>query len=230
MIQIPRRAQPSIARRPPTAMRIPGLRFWVLLMGLISLMLGPLFQEIAGAETREGRGTRIVAQDLSRNPTMDRDFLTRIQMGLNPDKSIYHDCANCHGQKSYDRVLPAQKPRREHQGIELRHGGQKMSCHHCHDKNNHNFLRQEDEFNVTFRQPSGVCFQCHSETVKDWGRGLHGQRVGGWNREKTQWQCNQCHKSHSVTFARMRAVPPPRRPDYGISKSQSSKGQTGDGQ
>lgn len=140
--------------------------------------------------------------------------LADVQMKPRPHKDIYQECQNCHRTKAITDVPKKNQPQREHSQIKLRHGNQDMSCNHCHDKANHNFLREK----VAFQSPSAVCFQCHSDVEKSWKKGLHGKRSGGWKGDRIQFHCTECHNPHSVTFPQWKAEKPPQRPKYSIPK------------
>lgn len=130
-------------------------------------------------------------------------------------------CQLCHMQKDLKFVPKKRQPERRHEIFSLKHGTQAMSCNHCHDKNNHNFLRATKAFPASFGNPSPVCFRCHSETFKDWRNGIHGKRTGSWRTEdgnaaqRRQLQCVACHNPHSVPFKPMMALPPPVRREGG---------------
>lgn len=141
------------------------------------------------------------------------------KLQLGPDKKIYQECANCHRSKDLKFVPEGHQPTRKHSEIKLTHGNKEMSCNHCHDKNNHNFLASMEKIQVSFRSPSPVCFQCHSDVFKSWEKNFHGKKIGGWKvSEIVQWQCTQCHNAHAVKFAPMQAQPAPHKPKLLIPK------------
>lgn len=141
----------------------------------------------------------------------------QVHMKPRPVKEFYGECQNCHQKKSVGDVPKERQPVREHVQIKIKHGEKEMSCNHCHDKANHNHLRE----GIAFQAPSKVCFQCHSDVQKSWVLGLHGKRMGGWQGEREQFHCTECHNSHSVTFPQWKASPPPKRPKYSIPKNGS---------
>lgn len=143
-------------------------------------------------------------------------FASDVEFKKLPPKAIYQECQNCHRTKSISDVPRKRQPLREHSQIQLKHGNKEMSCNHCHDKAKHNFLREK----VSFQSPSKVCFQCHSDILKSWEKGLHGKRVGGWKGARTQYHCTECHNPHSVVFPQWKAEPAPARPKYSIPKSE----------
>lgn len=142
--------------------------------------------------------------------------IAEVTLKDSPTKEIYQDCQNCHQTKVLQNVPRMHQPLREHSHIELIHGNKKMSCNHCHDKTNHNFLREK----ASFQAPSTVCFQCHSDVQSSWQKGIHGKRVGGWKGARVQLHCTECHNAHSVTFPQWKAVKPPQRPKYSIPKTE----------
>ena len=120
----------------------------------------------------------------------------------------HNECHNCHLKKYKFFIPEVKEDRREHSHISLQHGNLNISCNHCHDANNSNYLRA-----ATFENSSPVCDRCHSERLKEWREGFHGKRQGGWNvSEVIQWHCIDCHDPHAVRFKKMEAKPKPLRP------------------
>jgi len=148
------------------------------------------------------------------------ELANNVELRARPSKAIYSQCANCHRKKDYALVPGKKQPLREHKNIKLAHGQKEMSCNHCHDKNNHNFLRSEGISKVSFQEPSRVCYQCHSDVYKSWENNIHGKRIGSWKGKKTQFHCTECHNPHLLPFQKMKAEPPPSRPKYGIPKER----------
>lgn len=148
----------------------------------------------------------------------DTQLQANVELKIRPNKDIYSQCVNCHRQKNYSVVPSKHQPLREHSEIKLAHGNKEMSCNHCHDKNKHNFLKALDGHTVSFRAPSQICYQCHSDVYKSWENNIHGKRVGSWRDKRVQLHCTECHNPHSVPFKKMKAEPPPKRPKHGIPK------------
>lgn len=141
----------------------------------------------------------------------------KMEMGLN--KIIYQQCKDCHRAKNLTQIPEKYQPRRAHENIKLAHGNKEMSCNHCHDKNQHNFLVDIEQNIVSFRQPSPVCFQCHSDVYKSWLSNIHGKQTGNWKGEKVKHHCTTCHNAHKVRFSEMKAQSPPRKPKFLIPKN-----------
>ncbi|HBQ22016.1 MAG: hypothetical protein A2Z91_01495 [Deltaproteobacteria bacterium GWA2_38_16] len=131
----------------------------------------------------------------------------------------HNQCHLCHLKKDKYFISKAKPTRREHTDRHLQHGKLNISCHHCHDINNSNYLRSfSPEEPASFENPSPVCIRCHRERYRDWKKGMHGKRIGGWDPKLQEWySCIDCHDPHSVKFKPMKAVPPPKRPRFGRS-------------
>jgi hypothetical protein len=132
----------------------------------------------------------------------------------------WNECQNCHREKNFEHIQGIKKPKKNHQSIEIVHGSKEMSCSFCHNKNNHNFLfsaQQDNDFTHTSR----VCQTCHSDVYKKWYEGAHGKRIDSWLHQ-SQLQCIECHNPHNVTFPKMKADPPPKRPRLLIPKHKES--------
>jgi len=123
----------------------------------------------------------------------------------------HDECQSCHLKKIKKFIPAARRLQREHWEKSLNHGNLAISCNHCHDISNRNYLRFSKKFPATFRDSSPVCQRCHLEEYRDWSEGIHGKRDGGWNLDKTQYHCIDCHDAHDVRFKTMRAVPPPKK-------------------
>lgn len=141
-----------------------------------------------------------------------------IELKIRPDKEIYSQCSNCHRQKNYEHVPDKHKPIRAHKEINLAHGEKEMSCNHCHDKNQNNMLSDMNKNQILFREPSPVCFQCHSDVYKSWKQNIHGKRIGTWNDKKKQFHCTECHNPHEVKFKEMKADQAPKKSKFLIKK------------
>jgi hypothetical protein len=115
----------------------------------------------------------------------------------------HNECHLCHTKKARLFGKSAGTTDLEHPGISPAHGKREISCHSCHDINNHNYLIKSRSLPATFEDSSPVCANCHRERFRDWKRGLHGKRSGGWALPKTQYQCIDCHAPHHVSFEKM---------------------------
>ncbi|MGZ3721889.1 MAG: hypothetical protein ACXVA9_03090 [Bdellovibrionales bacterium] len=130
-----------------------------------------------------------------------------------------NECQFCHMDRKSPFVSKKNSTQMEHTQIVSQHGRQILACNFCHDKANHNRLKSSAEFPASFANPSPVCQRCHAEVYKDWTKGLHGKRTGGWKGEqRQQFHCIECHDPHSVKFKAMEAKPAPQRPKLSIPK------------
>lgn len=135
--------------------------------------------------------------------------LQKRQVPIDPES-----CKNCHLTRSAEHRNIIKKIERNHEEKDnMVHGTLKMACVKCHDRENHNLLNTGmDNQKITFENSSPICQQCHGKIFKDWQNGVHGKRLGGWNLQKVQFQCVDCHNPHSVSFPKMKAEPPPHKP------------------
>lgn len=123
-----------------------------------------------------------------------------------------NECHLCHLKKEKRFMPSAKQPNKEHFDYPLTHGKREISCHSCHDVNNSNFLRSSVSNKASFQNSSPVCQQCHAEQYRKWKKNVHGKRAGSWQGTQIQYHCIDCHDPHSVTFKKMKAVPPPIKP------------------
>lgn len=145
-------------------------------------------------------------------------YSTGVEITLKPRAlpARWNECQNCHRTKTYEFIPKSKKLTLEHIHIQITHGKKEMSCNYCHNKNNHNFLIQSVG-NNDFTKSELVCQTCHSDVYKKWTSGSHGKRIQSWNQQ-VQYNCIDCHDPHHVSFPKMKAVPPPPFPKYGIPK------------
>jgi hypothetical protein len=139
--------------------------------------------------------------------------------------SKWQECQNCHREKTLEHIPLLKKPSRNHENIQVKHGQKEMSCNFCHNKNNHNFLFSAQEHN-DFTHTSTLCHNCHSDVYRKWYGGSHGKRIGGWDDQtqlKVQLNCIDCHNHHNVSFPKMKADPPPKKPQFLIPKELEHK-------
>ena len=151
-------------------------------------------------------------------------FLSLAQAGepsvrLKEHKVPAENCEDCHMKKNRPFMPSKKEPERNHPGKSLQHGKEEIACGSCHDIRQSNRLRTSKEAPATFAQPSPVCMRCHVEEFRNWSEGIHGKRTGGWNREKLQSQCVDCHNPHSVPFKKMQANPAPKKPKFHVDKA-----------
>lgn len=120
-----------------------------------------------------------------------------------------NECHLCHLQKSLKYVPKKHSLERFHQDYSLNHGKTELSCNHCHDKNNHNYLKES----ASFKHPEAVCKRCHYPQFKEWTDNIHGKQEGGWKIKGEKWNCIKCHTPHSIAFKKMKASAPPKNGD-----------------
>lgn len=118
----------------------------------------------------------------------------------------HNECHLCHISQRSSFISTKVKTKLEHNQVHAIHGKKQLSCNHCHDKGNHNYLKKP----ATFKDSSPVCQQCHMETYREFVNGAHGKITGGWRPEKKQYyHCIDCHNPHDVKYKEMQARPAP---------------------
>lgn len=97
------------------------------------------------------------------------------------------------------------RPLKMHQDIvpdamKLKHGKGGIWCLDCHHPLNRTGLIDNFGNQVSFNQPQKVCGKCHGQVYRSWRGGLHGKRIGMWNKggKKRWWVCTECHNPHDV--------------------------------
>lgn len=125
------------------------------------------------------------------------------------DKIAFYPCAACHG------VLPLNpQPRKlmaPHPAA-MDHGNGQFWCLDCHAADDRDQLRTLSGGQVAFNEAYLVCGQCHYEPQKDWYFGAHGKRAGGWQEERSIFNCTHCHNPHDPAIKpRAPEAPPPLR-------------------
>lgn len=138
-----------------------------------------------------------------------------------------HPCANCH-----QWVLSNPEPRKlgaPHDNFELQHGLHGKGgfwCFTCHDVDNNFALKTLDGESVEFDHAYVVCSQCHVQQGRDWARGAHGKRVGGWDGPRSVYNCTACHYQHKPAIKPREPQPGPvmrvglPRPDHWVAADQ----------
>ncbi len=139
-------------------------------------------------------------------------YAESIQLKERPLPERYNECQHCHLKKQKSFIPSSKKTVREHTDKGLKHGNIDMSCNHCHDVGNRNFLRSTSSHKASFQNSSPVCAQCHEDRYREWNKGIHGHRIGTWKADKIQFHCIDCHDAHDVTFKKMQSRPPPKKP------------------
>ncbi|MCP4899568.1 MAG: hypothetical protein GY906_21595, partial [bacterium] len=99
-------------------------------------------------------------------------------------------CTECHAD------LDVNPERRElemmHDEIELNHGPKERWCFDCHNPDNRDHLRLASGELIGFDESYRLCGQCHGTIYRDWRQGIHGQRRGYWNGQKSYLLCAHC--------------------------------------
>ncbi len=103
----------------------------------------------------------------------------------------------------------------------LKHGKGAIWCLDCHDKDNRTKLTDHFGNEISFNQPQKLCGKCHGQILRRWRDGIHGKRIGMWNKggKKRWWTCPECHNPHDVEqggrksgFAQLHPEPAPNLP------------------
>ena len=118
------------------------------------------------------------------------------------------------------------RPLKMHQDIvpdslSLKHGKGGIWCLDCHHPINRTKLMDNFGNEVSFNQPQKVCGKCHGQVYRSWRNGIHGKRIGMWDKggKKRWWVCTECHNPHDVEqgdrksgFAQLHPEPAPILP------------------
>jgi len=105
--------------------------------------------------------------------------------------------------------------------MHLKHGKGAIWCLDCHDPMNRTKLMDHFGNEVSFNQPQRVCGKCHGQVYRRWREGIHGKRIGMWQKggKKRWWVCTECHNPHDVEqgdrqsgFAQLEPEPAPMLP------------------
>ena len=120
---------------------------------------------------------------------------------------LYSICTvACHNGQ-YVPVPESKKPRllKMHKDIipnslELQHGRGAIWCLDCHNAENRSTLVSNFGEEISFNQPQKLCGKCHGPIYRDWRDGIHGKRIGMWNKggKKRWWVCTECHNPHDI--------------------------------
>lgn len=185
-------------------------KFSIGVLGFVLLISGSVIAQAPAVEVNEA------------DTSID---ISQLKLNERPLPARAKECEFCHTKKSRDFYKKGVAPQSEHETITPLHGKRVISCNSCHDINNHNYLRTSKENPASFANSSPVCASCHMEKFRDWSKGLHGKRLGGWRQPKVQLNCIDCHKPHSVSFPKMESVAKPPQSPYVIPKTDESKGE-----
>ncbi|MEJ1370247.1 MAG: hypothetical protein RPU94_00965 [Candidatus Sedimenticola sp. (ex Thyasira tokunagai)] len=105
--------------------------------------------------------------------------------------------------------------------MELKHGKGAIWCLDCHHPDNRTKLVDNFNNEVSFNQPQNLCGKCHGQVLRRWREGIHGKRIGMWNKggKKRWWVCTECHNPHDIQqgdrtsgFAQLHPEPAPNLP------------------
>ncbi len=126
----------------------------------------------------------------------------------------YFPCSNCHGvfvptpRSSKDRKINAHQDVVEN-SLELKHGRGAIWCLECHNAKKRDYLTSHRGDLISFNQTQKLCGKCHGQIYRDWRDGIHGKRIGYWDKgaKKRWWTCTECHNPHDVEPAFKALVP-----------------------
>lgn len=105
--------------------------------------------------------------------------------------------------------------------LNLKHGKGAIWCLDCHHAATRTKLIDHFGNEISFNQPQKVCGKCHGQTYRSWRDGIHGKRIGMWDKggKKRWWVCTECHNPHDVEqgnrnsgFAQLDPEPAPMLP------------------
>ncbi len=84
--------------------------------------------------------------------------------------------------------------------MQLRHGRGALWCLNCHSATNRTALIDHFGREISFNQPQKLCGKCHGQVYRDWRDGIHGKRIGMWDKggKKRWWVCTECHNPHDI--------------------------------
>jgi hypothetical protein len=121
--------------------------------------------------------------------------------------------------------------------LNLQHGRGAIWCLDCH----HAYERKKliDNFGntISFNQPQKLCGKCHGQVYRRWREGIHGKRIGMWNKggKKRWWVCTECHNPHDIQhgkrnsgFAQLVPEPAPELPKGMLSAAHERQHNSAD--
>lgn len=84
--------------------------------------------------------------------------------------------------------------------MQLKHGKDAIWCLDCHHAATRTKLIDHYGNEISFNQPQKMCGKCHGQVYRSWRNGIHGKRIGMWNKggKKRWWVCTECHNPHDV--------------------------------
>ncbi len=150
-----------------------------------------------------------------REPQIDRNkLLTICSMACHNGEYVpYPKTKNPRPLKMHQDIVP--------DAMKLKHGKGAIWCLDCHHAATRTKLIDHFGNEVSFNQPQIVCGKCHGQVFRFWRNGLHGKRIGMWNKggKKRWWVCTECHNPHDVEhgsrnsgFAQLNPEPAPTLP------------------
>jgi hypothetical protein len=99
---------------------------------------------------------------------------------------------------------------------DFKHGNGAIWCLDCHSRTNRDALIDHRGNEISFNQPQKLCGKCHGPVYRDWRDGIHGKRIGMWDKggKKRWWVCTECHNPHDTQpgFKPIVPEPPPELP------------------
>ena len=99
---------------------------------------------------------------------------------------------------------------------DFRHGNGAIWCLDCHSRTNRDVLIDHRGNEISFNQPQKLCGKCHGQILRDWRDGIHGKRIGMWDKggKKRWWVCTECHNPHDMEppFKSIKPEPAPELP------------------
>ncbi|MBZ0220944.1 MAG: hypothetical protein K8I01_11005 [Candidatus Methylomirabilis sp.] len=100
--------------------------------------------------------------------------------------------------------------------MNLQHGRGAIWCLDCHNPRNRDTFIDHKGGEISLNQPQRLCGKCHGEVYSDWRDGIHGKRIGSWEKggKKRWWVCTECHNPHTVQEKRFDPIVPEPRPQY----------------
>ena len=116
--------------------------------------------------------------------------------------------------------------------MQLKHGKDAIWCLDCHHAATRTKLIDNYGNEISFNQPQKLCGKCHGQVYRSWRNGIHGKRIGMWNKggKKRWWVCTECHNPHDVQqgernsgFAQLNPEPAPILPK-GMTNANHERG------
>ncbi|MEN8177488.1 MAG: cytochrome C [Pseudomonadota bacterium] len=136
-------------------------------------------------------------------------------------KLTFYPCSQCH---KFWKTNPVPHKLAPVHRVGLNHGQNRFWCLTCHDADNRDLLRTEQDGKVGFNKSWRVCGQCHANRQRDWYFGAHGKRANDWSEAPKRYNCTHCHDPHFPPFEQKKPQPkPPVR--AGLEPMKNNKAQ-----